>query len=58
MKNLENYDVQTLNAKEIKEIDGGGWQAFLLGVIMGSFNNLANANNDANDISLIDNKFA
>ncbi len=25
MKNLENYGVQELNAREIQETDGGGW---------------------------------
>jgi hypothetical protein len=25
MKNLENYGVQEMNAKEIQEIDGGSW---------------------------------
>jgi hypothetical protein len=31
MKNLENYGVQTLNAKEIRDIDGGilGWDDVL-----------------------------
>jgi len=35
MKNLENYGVQEMNAKEIREIEGGGWKAVLLGVIVG-----------------------
>jgi len=25
MKNLENYGVQVLDAREIRETDGGGW---------------------------------
>jgi len=39
MKNLENYGVQPLNAQEIRGIDGGGWRAFLLGIIVGSITN-------------------
>ncbi|MDF1516803.1 MAG: class IIb bacteriocin, lactobin A/cerein 7B family [Lutibacter sp.] len=34
MKNLENYGVLEMNAKEIKEIDGGFWQ-FVVGAIVG-----------------------
>lgn len=30
MKNLENYDVQELDAREIQETDGGWWQYVVL----------------------------
>ena len=30
MKNLENYGVQELNAREMEGIDGGGWIADLV----------------------------
>ena len=36
MKNLENYGVLELSAKEIRETDGGGWMAKLLGAIVGA----------------------
>ncbi len=32
MKNLENYGVQNLSAKEITEIDGGTWPFFFAGL--------------------------
>ena len=34
MRNLENYDTLELNAKEIKEINGGifGWDDMLVGL--------------------------
>ena len=34
MKNLENYGVQELNTKEIKETNGGFWN-FVIGAIAG-----------------------
>ncbi|QCX37569.1 hypothetical protein FF125_03640 [Aureibaculum algae] len=35
MKNLENYGVQEMNAKEIKATDGGGFLAWILGAAIG-----------------------
>lgn len=32
--NLENLSVQELDAKEMKEIDGGGWREWLLQFIV------------------------
>ena len=35
MKNLENFGVQELNQEELKELNGGGWLGYALGVIVG-----------------------
>lgn len=35
MKNLKNFGVQELSAREIRETDGGGWMAYALGAIIG-----------------------
>ncbi len=34
MRNLENYGVQELNAKEVVSVEGGFWQ-FVVGAIVG-----------------------
>jgi len=36
MKNLENYGVQTLNAKEIRETSGGSLLGALLAIVGGA----------------------
>ena len=37
MKNLENFGVQGLSAKEIRKTEGGGWLAAILiiGIVIG-----------------------
>lgn len=34
MKKLEMYGVQEMNAKEMKETDGGGWFGILAGAVI------------------------
>jgi hypothetical protein len=34
MKNLQNFGVQELNTKEIKEIEGGGWIADFVSTVI------------------------
>lgn len=46
MKNLKNYGVQELDAKEIKETQGGGILAWLAGAIVGVLATSGNAIND------------
>tara|TARA_R110000868_G_scaffold172128_1_gene407942 strand:- start:2386 stop:2556 length:171 start_codon:yes stop_codon:yes gene_type:complete len=36
MKNLENFGVQELNTREMKEVNGGGWLAYALGFMYGA----------------------
>ena len=36
MKNLERFGVQELNAKEIKDIDGGFFPIAIWGVVLGA----------------------
>lgn len=39
MKNLKNYGVLELNTKEVSEIQGGGFFAYIAGAIMGALVN-------------------
>lgn len=39
MKNLDSYGVQMLDTKEIKEIGGGGFLAWLVGAVEGVVKN-------------------
>jgi lactobin A/cerein 7B family class IIb bacteriocin len=36
MKNLQNFGVQEMNAKEIREIDGGFFPIAIWGVVLGA----------------------
>ncbi len=55
---LQQIGLQELTTFETRSVDGGGWMAYVLGMIVGCFDNLADYNASANEISLIDNKFA
>ncbi|GAA3657505.1 class IIb bacteriocin, lactobin A/cerein 7B family [Flavivirga jejuensis] len=34
MKNLENFGIQEMNTKEMKEVNGGFWGLFALAVVI------------------------
>ena len=49
MKNLKNLNLVELNAQEVKKIEGGWWQAILIGLAWSAWENVGDIRDGWND---------